>query len=227
MKIGFEHHAQLLIGDIDELLQELGQALIDAGVKLAGNPDVLTQNLDSFGIEEARNLREVQTRKAFGGDKRIFIIASHFFTREAQNALLKTFEEPAPNVYFFLIAPSVGSLIPTLRSRMQHLAVEPPSGGSTAGRISKFINSKPAERMKLVTDLLKKSDDDDEKRKIKIEALKFVKDLQSYFADNPAPQVYPNDLWVGRASEVLRTQSQLSQSSTIVRLVIENLCLTL
>jgi DNA polymerase-3 subunit delta' len=35
----------------------------------------------------------------------------------AQNALLKTLEEPPNNSLLFLVAPNVGGLLPTLRSR--------------------------------------------------------------------------------------------------------------
>ncbi len=209
MVLSFDHHAQLLVGNVDELLDELKKVL-------AGSSELLVQKFDSFGINDSRFLREAHTRKALVGDKRIFVIAAHFFTREAQNALLKTFEEPAPGVYFFVIAPSIDSLIPTVRSRMSVIANNQLSIINNQA-ITKFLNSKPAERMKIVGELLKKSDDPEEKQKIKIEALKFVKELQSYFARSPAPQ----------ASEVLKAQSQLSQPGAVTRLVIENLCLTL
>ena len=51
--------------------------------------------------------------------KKIFIIETGFFTREAQNSLLKVFEEePTEGTHFFVFTPSAETLLPTLRSRM-------------------------------------------------------------------------------------------------------------
>ena len=59
----------------------------------------------------------MQTGKAFAGDRRFFIVSASSFTHEAQNSLLKVFEDPSPNVHFFVIMPSADGILPTLRSR--------------------------------------------------------------------------------------------------------------
>ena len=53
-------------------------------------------------LTKRRALKDAQTRGAFGGSRKIFIIGANSFTREAQNALLKTFEEPTAGTHFFL-----------------------------------------------------------------------------------------------------------------------------
>jgi replication-associated recombination protein RarA len=51
-------------------------------------------------------------------------------TREAQNALLKTLEEPPENAAIILTASHDGALLPTIRSRVQKLNITAPSEDS-------------------------------------------------------------------------------------------------
>lgn len=83
------------------------------------NPDFYYEKFDIFGIDESRKLKEKHSSKSFiEGNKRIFIIESSSITNEAQNSLLKIFEEPNTDSHFFLIMPSAHILLPTLRSRL-------------------------------------------------------------------------------------------------------------
>lgn len=52
-------------------------------------------------------------------------------TDSAQNALLKLLEEPSLNVHFILTSHSPDALIPTVRSRVQHIAVRPIDAASS------------------------------------------------------------------------------------------------
>ena len=81
--------------------------------------------METFGIEEARELRLLSTRKAVSGQAlgKIFFIAPMRLTLEAQNTLLKTFEDPFPRTYFFLATRVESLIVPTLRSRMQTIRV--------------------------------------------------------------------------------------------------------
>ncbi|OHA34373.1 MAG: hypothetical protein A2938_00780 [Candidatus Taylorbacteria bacterium RIFCSPLOWO2_01_FULL_48_100] len=45
-------------------------------------------------------------------------------THEAQNALLKTFEEPTPHTHFFLLIKNADMLLPTLHSRVEVVSAE-------------------------------------------------------------------------------------------------------
>ena len=89
------------------------------------NPDFYHEKFDVIGIDDSRRLKELHSSKSFkDGTKRIFIIESTGITREAQNALLKIFEEPNEDTHFFLIMPSVEMLLPTLRSRLSIIKTE-------------------------------------------------------------------------------------------------------
>ncbi len=83
------------------------------------NPDFYHEKFEVFGINESRMIKEIHSSKSFiEGEKRIFIIEASGMTHEAQNSLLKIFEEPNDNSHFFLVMPSVEVLLPTLRSRL-------------------------------------------------------------------------------------------------------------
>src|SRR3989344_4557383 len=72
---------------------------------------------DAFKIEDARNLKSLGSEKSYTTGKKIFIIAANSILREAQNAMLKLFEEPIPDTHFFVIVPDINSLLKTLVSR--------------------------------------------------------------------------------------------------------------
>lgn len=55
----------------------------------------------------------------FGGWKVCVIDGVHALNRESANALLKTLEEPRPKTLLFLLATSLGAVMPTIRSRCQ------------------------------------------------------------------------------------------------------------
>src|SRR3990167_9480903 len=96
------HHANLLVGTLEEAEFYLRSLCGGLGIELPNNPDFFTLKAETFGIDEARELRVWSTRKAVTSSK-IFLILPARLTLEAQNALLKTFEEPFSNTYFFLV----------------------------------------------------------------------------------------------------------------------------
>jgi DNA polymerase III gamma/tau subunit len=82
------------------------------------------ESYETFGVDEGRELKEAQLSKSFGGGKKIFVISFETITVEAQNSLLKVFEEPTPDTHFFLISRTGSRLLPTLRSRIVFLQTE-------------------------------------------------------------------------------------------------------
>ncbi len=112
------HHAYLVVGEAAHVESALHQAFSEQGLKLVGSPDYFVFKGETFGIEEAREVSALALRRAFL-ERKVFYLASQTLTLEAQNALLKTFEEPIAHTHFFLVVPSLESVIPTLRSRMR------------------------------------------------------------------------------------------------------------
>lgn len=138
------HHAYLLPGD-DEADALLDSIFSELEVKKSGNPDFFAFQLETFGIDEARDLSAKAGRKAFGSRK-MFVISAKRMTLEAQNALLKALEDPYPDTHFFIRVREEQMLIPTLLSRVQVLR---PEGVRThdAEEAEKFLSLAPAQRL--------------------------------------------------------------------------------
>ncbi len=114
-------------------------------------------SVESFGIDEARNLKSLASERAFSGDHHHFIITCRSITEEAQNALLKLFEDPPSGAIFYLVMPSENRLLPTLRSR---LYLEHNQSNSEKEDLAKtFLRLDYKDRMEWIADTAKKDPD--------------------------------------------------------------------
>ncbi len=116
-------HAHLISGEDGIGKSNLANIL----AKLILNGDLYREHVDiinyrsnkaSFGVDDVRNIIEEVYKKPFEGDKKVVIIhEGNKLTIQAQNALLKTIEEPPSGVY---IIQAQNALLKTIE--------EPPSG---------------------------------------------------------------------------------------------------
>lgn len=75
-----------------------------------------------ISIDQIRALQRAASLKPFEGRSRVFIISeAEALSLEAANCLLKTLEEPPPQVYLILLTAEEEKLLPTLVSRCQRL----------------------------------------------------------------------------------------------------------
>ncbi len=89
---------------------------------LSGNSfDVLEiDGASNNRVEDIRELRENVNYSSMGGKYRIFVIDEvHMLTKQAFNALLKTLEEPPPNVIFIFATTEPHKIPDTIHSRCQ------------------------------------------------------------------------------------------------------------
>jgi hypothetical protein len=151
-------HAYLLLGDADFVHTALLEHLTSMGVGVVGNPDFHLFEEEMFGIGEARLLSTQALGRAFG-ERQMFVLAPARFSIEAQNALLKTLEEPTPHTHFFIIARDEASIIPTLRSRMQTVRINESNVFSPQHLISEaesFLNLSLKDRLDFAKDFADK-----------------------------------------------------------------------
>ncbi|HET6372888.1 MAG TPA: DNA polymerase III subunit delta', partial [Candidatus Polarisedimenticolia bacterium] len=88
------------------------------------HPDVVYVTLEKtvIPIESIRKLREQAAFRPFEGRRRVFIVdPADRMSSEAQNALLKTLEEPPAGSCIILITSRGMHLLPTTRSRCQRI----------------------------------------------------------------------------------------------------------
>jgi len=79
-----------------------------------------------IGIDQIRDIERSASLKPFEGRNRVFIIdGAEHLSSEAANCLLKTLEEPPPNVLLLLLTVNERLLLPTVRSRCQKLELRP------------------------------------------------------------------------------------------------------
>ncbi len=141
------HHAYLVIGDEEAVERAVLSLFEAAGAPLIGSPDFFRYREALLGVDDARKISEQAIRHAFTG-KKVFLLTPEKITHEAQNALLKTFEEPIADTHFFLVLRDENLAFPTLRSRMQVIRFE--GGQESAPRAldaRKFLNLPLKERL--------------------------------------------------------------------------------
>jgi len=175
------HHAYLIEGNRDEIVPEITEFLKDMGIETLGNPDFTHIELDSFKIEDARNLKSYGIEKGFSSEKnakKIFIISANNFLLEAQNSLLKMFEEPIENTHFFLITPDANALLKTLVSRFYFIKSK--SEGDNFVDAEKFINMSLSKRIDFLKELLAESEEEIENSSDspRTKALQFLNTLE-------------------------------------------------
>ena len=81
----------------------------------------------TIGVDQVREMCEQLAMTSMRRGYRVAIIApADRLTPQAQNALLKTLEEPAPRTVLVLVTARPSALLPTLRSRCQRVEVARP-----------------------------------------------------------------------------------------------------
>lgn len=97
----------------------------------------------SIGIDEIRHLKHSLSLKAYKekGIKTAIVKNAQNLTPEAQNALLKTLEEPPRDSQIILLAPNSETLLPTVVSRCQIVKLSPkPQVELSQEQFSQYLN---------------------------------------------------------------------------------------
>lgn len=149
----FNHHAYLIPHGAD-CRDSFFAHLEERGVTMHGNPDFFEIVTDVLSIDEARQLTERQLRKPFGDTVQVFVVMCNHVTHEAQNALLKAFEEPTKDSVFFLLTPHTHTLIPTLLSRLEHYELPEKREHVESVSAKEFLAAMPSKRLAMVKPII-------------------------------------------------------------------------
>src|SRR3989338_3920042 len=172
------HHAYLIEGERDAIMPEILEFVQGLGVETSGNSDFSHIHLDAFKIEDERNVKVVAGERGYTDKKKIFLISTNSFLLEAQNTLLKTFEEPIENTIFFLVVPDKNALLPTFLS-LFHL-ISRARQGLTQNIADRFISMSMPKRIEFIKELLSEPEEEDVATdSVRSKALKFLNDLES------------------------------------------------
>jgi len=123
--------AALLCKGRAERLEACGRCPECALSRAGTHPDVRwvrpLEDKKSIGVDQVREVCEQLAMTSMRRGHRIAIIVpADSMTTNAQNALLKTLEEPGPRTLLVLVTARPSSLLPTLRSRCQRIEIARP-----------------------------------------------------------------------------------------------------
>ncbi len=149
----------LIIGGSENQQQQKAYGLLaDKNINTNSNPDLVEVYPDkSIGIDEIRDIKSFLNKKSWQSNsmKTVIIYGGEQMTTPAQNAFLKTLEEPPPNSLIILAASAKNALLPTIISRCQiiRLAANIKSSQKVLNKSWKkwqsLINAKVDERLNL------------------------------------------------------------------------------
>lgn len=154
------YHAYVIEGEEASALKALKEFFLSQNILVNGNPDYTLHQTELFSIEDSQRFIKMSSMRSTGG-KKIFVSAFQTITHEAQNALLKLFEEPPTDTHYFMIVPSLSLLLPTVRSRVMTVRHERRHERVVEDRVSpiekeviKFVDASKAERIGMVKDII-------------------------------------------------------------------------
>lgn len=215
------HHAYCLISkDVVFATQKVWDVVSKHwGFARKVHSDVLILEKPTLVIEDSRRIQE-WSWKMPEGDKRVCIIQAHNLTVEAQNSLLKIFEEPNTGTHFFLIISDRSSILPTLASRFEFVSVtESDDVNSESLSSLNFLKSDYAKRMEILKPIIDEKDTQ--------VAYLFLSDLEkSLFALSRKNETTQKGL-LGYSSSLAKKRSYLLDSSPSVKTVLESVIVTL
>jgi len=174
-------HAYFIVGTGEEgIAQATAVAEREWGIKTHENPDLSILRYGLFSVDDARNL--VTASGPIAGDRKLVIISVKRIFHEAQNALLKLFEEPPEDTTLVLVVPSAGVLLHTLRSRLMPLpnvSAEGTAREHTEEIVNQFLKANANERKKLCDHLLARSgsDKEEERQQARFDSVRLVEGL--------------------------------------------------
>ncbi|MEW6003680.1 MAG: hypothetical protein AB1695_00025 [Stygiobacter sp.] len=82
-------------------------------------------NSNQIRINSIRDIKKFSTLSSESIYRFIVIINAHLMNEQAQNALLKTLEEPPENIILILLTTNLDTLLPTVQSRCRIINFEP------------------------------------------------------------------------------------------------------
>jgi hypothetical protein len=236
-----QHHAYIYEGSQDLLGELADNARVyfgfEASPPAGGNPDVHIEQWEKFGIDDSQKLKETAGLRSVSG-RELFVLGIASITSEAQQALLKLFEEPQEGSIFVLLMPH-GTLLPTLRSRImkypEKLQIEklklpvqkvlgspvsrlarPLGPDSFAQQASVFLSSTQKDRSDWIIKFLK--DEDSQKERVR----EFLQELEIELAK----KIKNKEARAG-LEDIAKVRSYVADRSPSLKMLLEHLAVTL
>lgn len=230
------HHAYLIEGKKEEITPELFIFLESIGVKTSGNLDFNHLIMDSMKAKDARNIKSQSLERPISDSKKVFVISVNSFLIDAQNTLLKMFEEPIDNTIFFVIVPDTAIILPTLLSRFN--VIKPKDESNTGLRqAEEFLKMSLGDRIAFIKEVIvlsKDKDEDEEDLEIPIQiesdsnrsrAIKFLNTLELILHKKFISQDFDANNNVDFFYQILKAREYLSEPGSSAKSLMEGVAL--
>jgi DNA polymerase III delta prime subunit len=149
-------HAFLIVGNNPQ--EELTSRI--AEWKISSWDTILIAEEGTIGIEMIRDFeRELSLTTRNSPAKAGIITDIDRATPEAQNALLKTLEEPPPHTYIIATTKIPEALLPTVRSRMSVVRLTDTDRKSDTSILLKLLRESPGQRLSTIEPFVATRDD--------------------------------------------------------------------
>lgn len=217
-----QQHAYVIEGEPETGLVLAEQvAEKEFNIRKAGNPDYVTLRYGLLTIEEARKLANIAAQAPVASSEKVIAIAAGRLYGEAQNALLKLFEEPPKGVHLFLILPSVGGLLPTLKSRVQILKTQAGKQQAEIPEVAqKFMKLSREKRTAYIKKLATGKDEED-RRENRDEAIAIINGIEAAAARKGVEK------YRALIADVEKLRPYLHDRSGPLRMILEHISLVL
>lgn len=213
------HHSYIIEGSLAVIYPDMCEfCKQELGMEIKTNPDFVYIDTDKFLIKDAHNLIQMQQNKTSSDGLQVFIISFNFITREAQNALLKVLEEPSARTHFFIITPSSHIFLDTVLSRV--LLISDYKNNIPPNNAKEFLKSNYANRLKMITKLIKNVKDE---KASKMEAINLVRELKRLIYVESKKNKDYNKLRI--LNEIQETEDYLNDNSASIKILLENIAL--
>jgi DNA polymerase III delta prime subunit len=213
------HHAYLIEGNKEEITSEI--------LELFKNEEIVQITLDTIKIEDARNIKSLGSEKSHSGGKKIFLITTNSILREAQNTMLKLFEEPIADTHFFLVMPDTSPLLRTFRSRF--FAISAKGEETMLKEAEKFIALPIPKRIDFIKELLEEPEEENlAEDSARAKAIKFLNSLESELHRVTLCKVIPSHIgspYVNCFEQIFKARQFLRQPGSSTKSLMESVAL--
>lgn len=202
------HHAYLIVGNIEVNYEGLRLAVRERVLKQNFEPaDIWSRTFENLNIDDGREIKEVHNTRPIG-KRRVVLFSLQTIQNEAQNSLLKLFEDPQSDTVFFVCVPNTEIFLPTVLSRFSIIQANHGEADEQTTLVQKFLSGTIKQRFDLIEPIVKEKD--------KVLAEKFLNSLETVLhGKSVVPTVF---------EDIFSARRFLRSRAPSIKMILENLC---
>lgn len=205
--------------DKKEIIDFFFDFLVDINVSDKNRSNILFEEYESFTIDKSRNITKLHSEKN-GDQGQIFVLKVKYFTHEAQNALLKLFEDTNHNNHFFIFCANTEQFLDTVLSRAFVIKINSEDKVDVG---ESFLKQNKNQRLKEIEEIIKSHRKDEGSAGLRNHARELIDGIESYLHQN---KKYTKDS-VFVYEEINKARRYLSTPGASVKMILEHLSLVI